>query len=301
MISKKSQADESGLPNILLFVIVAIVIMAAFFVFLLQTKEISASELCQTTAVIKARTIGCGVEIPLIRNLNCKTKRYQVRSDGVYSYNDGKYVKDELLYAGFNENQEGTMKQLVADEMHQCWKYLGRGQLDPFGDYGGASKCVKCSQIDFDSSLSMKYPHLDGFQSFLQQNYVVDEDSQQRVTYWSYLAGGAEGVLSPELNTESQSVLFVSLKPDKANDILTAAGEYGAIEAACRGSPKLIQFLPGLTKAGGYAFAVVCKGKMWFGRAVLGNAACEKVEPTIVAVRLVPTAEVGKECDTLVG
>ncbi len=325
---KKAQMSTLATSIVLAVVALMLVWFAQFIVG--GTKIAFAGGLCEASAFTMAKTKVLGAESSIINDLKCETQYVKVKDDGIYRYADGKYKKD-TAYRGFKDKKEYNIQKVVADEVHQCWRYLGQGTIDPFGKYDGSSKCMICSQIEFEKEISDSYPKFQKFDEFLQQNYVTGESGEQ-VSYWDYLASGARGEMELELETAPQSVVFISVKPDQTWQIAGQGAGVGIATLGC--NPKAIEMLgaalgkiplPGVARVPGFALKVggkvaaggaktsrfVCAGELlqkgkiaskviltagsgW----VLTNAAGDE-EPRVVMVKLVPTEKVGELCDKL--
>lgn len=333
---KKTRAVLDNLLNLIVTSVSFAVILWFGYTLFFTTQAYAEGGICQLTAFTMAQTKTYGIESPIIKNLNCETQFVKVKNDGIYRYANGKYRKD-ILYrnADFKKNPEHYAQKIVADELHQCWKYLGKGNIDPFGNYDESSKCVICSQIQFDEEIAKKYPKFEDFGGFLEQNYVTDDETGQQVSYWHYLSSGAKGDIKAELTTEPQSILFVSVKPDKKWEVSgkALATLYGA--TGCDSFPLTIKLMGAAlgkipyptakisgailnigSKAGtlgGKGFAWGCKARIPKGGTVLETAAFATgsfftvttasgdVEPRIVLVEVVPTKQLGANCDKLYG
>ncbi len=336
---KKAQ-DNNPLFSTIFFAIVLAIMLWLAYSFVIASKGVIGKELCLTTASAKANTAFFGFESPIIQDLKCDTNYIKVKPDGIYTYDEGKYKKD-ILYRDFKKDPENYEQKIIADELYKCWKFLGAGGIDPFGNYDDSTKCVVCSQIEFDPEIREKTPKFEKFDTFLKQNYVKG-DTGVRETYWDYITGGAiapEGEeLSLELETEPQSIIFKSIKPDKKWELLgdlaaTGAGATGCttFPAAITGLgwslgklPKVGKYVQGLQigakivgsragRAGAKAFAFTCKGDFlrqgkvvqkgafYAGTAfTVKNAAGDEI-PRVVGVEIIPTADTGAECEKLYG
>lgn len=296
-------------------------------------KGISNKQLCMLSAVAMANTKILGAESPIIRDLKCETKYIKIKPDSIDLYDNGKYRRN-IDYRDFKSDPDKYTQKVVADEMYECWKYLGAGKIDPFGKYDDTAKCVMCSQIQFDPEMKKKKYD---FYTFLKQNYVNDE-SGAKTTYWDYMTNGAvaqEGdELSIELaNEEPQTVVFISIKPNALWEIGGTMAAAGAGATACTTFPPAVKTLGSvlgkipkvgpwakglgisakMADAGRASFALGCKsnflkngkvvqrGSFIIGSAISVQTASGEEEPRILGVELVPTADVGKECGKLYG
>lgn len=274
---KKAQIQTLTTAIVLAVVAIMLVWLAQLIVG--GTKTALAGGLCQASAFTMAKTKVVGIGSPIINELKCETQYVKVKEDGIYRYTDGKYKKD-TSYRGFKEKKEYYIQKVVADEMQQCWRFLGKGNTDPFGNYDGASRCVICSQIEFEEAISDRYPKFSGFGEFLEQNYVTDETGAQ-VSYLKYLTSGAKGDINTELTTETKSVVFMSVKPDKTGENI--AKELGLA---------LLTEI-GIGRVGG---AIVRKGTFAAGTAYV---ATENVEPKVRIIQMAKTANIGNDCEKL--
>ena len=334
-------AEGDTLTSMILLALVFLLMLGFVYLILPPTKSAASNIMCQASAFAMAKTKVLGVESPIISDLKCETQYVKVKEDGIYRYDDGKYKKDPL-YRNFKDKnkKEYSIQKAVADEMHQCWKYLGRGKIDPFGKYDGSAKCVICSQIEFDKETSEKYPKFEKFGEFLQENYVTDEETGAQTSYWSYLTGGAEGDIDVDLTTEPVSITFISIKPDEKFNVGASAIAGGVVAEGCEGLPeglmqagKFLRNVPiaagrfstplrigariagfSSTVTGAVPFGLVCKapligklaksglakkGLFIAGTAFFVTNANGDVEPRVVIVTPVPTAQIGTECDKL--
>ncbi len=334
-ITKKAQ-EGNPLFGTIKFAIVLLALLAFLWVILpLLTNQMSGG-LCKLTAATMANSKFFGIESPIIKDLKCNTQYLKIKNDGIFLYDNGNYKKDSINYKSFNQYPEYYGQKVVADQMHQCWNYMGQGNIDPFGNYDDSAKCMVCSQIEFDPEYSAKYPKFDDFGKFLDQNYVKD-DSGAQISYYDYLTGGARDETGQipkfQLDTDPQSVIFISIKPNKAWDV---GGWGGASIISLRGCDTVkditkalgwgIGKIPGIgtkikglswgmkiSNGAGKTFSFACQGSLlrngklvqkaafWGGTAQTFRTATGEEEPRVLLVTIVPTEEVGKFCDKMYG
>ncbi len=331
-MKKKAQAGNP-IFGVILTVIVLFALSAFVFMAIPLLRGVSAGELCKLSATSMANTKFFGIESPIIKDLKCNTHFVKLKEDGIYTYDGENYRKDSINYKSFKQNPEYNTQKLVADELHQCWRYLGQGEIDPFGNYDDSSKCVICSQIEWDDNA--KKQNFDKFNDFLMKNYVKDDTGAQ-ITYWDYLTAGARneegGTSNILLTTEPQSVVFMSVKPDKIAEVGLWGGLTGAGAGACSATlpalgwfanlagkipglgrwPKLIMIGSKAAGVGRKGFAFACKeaslqrkglerGLFIAGSYVTTTTVNGDSIPKVVMVQLMPTAEVSKRCEKLYG
>ncbi|MBI2133344.1 hypothetical protein HYU11_01540 [Candidatus Woesearchaeota archaeon] len=332
---KKAQ-DGNPLFSTILFAIIFFTLLGLVYTIIPILSGQGQNLMCSMSATTMAGTKFFGLESPIINDLKCETHYVKIKEDGIYAYNGKTYQKDNVNYRRFNDNPNHYMQKAVADELYRCWKYLGEGEIDPFGNYDDSSKCVVCSQIEFDSQVTYKKEKFEEFNIFLKNNYVKDSRGAQ-TTYWDFLSGGARNedgqVYQIDLETQPQSIVFISVKPDKLKDLLLVGGLTGLGGTACSTAlPALGWFvslagkIPGsaklpskilmvgskISKAGGATFALACKesplikkgmqrGLLMFGSYKTFETANGDQVPRVLLVEMMPTSEVGKKCEKLYG
>ncbi|MBI4439179.1 hypothetical protein HY640_04565 [Candidatus Woesearchaeota archaeon] len=337
--SKKAIA-LNALVSLALFAIVAFALLWFVDIFVTGSKMYAEGGLCKLSVYAMAQTkTPIKSDSPLITNLKCETQYIKVKSDGIYRYQDGTYKKNQL-YRSYSKEPEHAINKAVADQIKQCWGYLGEGQLDPFGKYDGAGRCIICSQIEFDDETKQKYPNgFQNFEDYLQKNYVRDETGAE-ISYWDYLSGGAKGELDIGFDTEPQSVVFISMKPDDTWKVASLAGLGIFVADGCTNFPAAAAAagsllskipIPGPAKAlavigpilrgariagvatrrAGVGFAGLCKkpvlskalktGFFFGGAYTFVEFGTDEVEHKILGVNVMPSKDVGKACEKLYG
>ncbi len=321
---------QSALLNAVIFAIVFAVALWFVYVVVFGFKAYATQPACRFSASAMAKTKLLGFDSPLIKDLNCITQYFRVDEDAIRRYDDGIYRKDVLYNQFTKARSDFYVQKAVADQLAKCWGNLGRGSpnpIDPFGEYDGSSRCVVCAQFEFDSKYeNVKY---DEFHQFLKEHYITDEFTGAQITYWDYLTSDAKGEFNMKLETKPQSVVFISVKPDvkwHLSSILPLSPEGAASCAAFtvvtdwlgaalgRASPS--GDAPSDLKLGGRVlgsrdskgFAWLCRRRLekdgiagLFGAAFIKKAPSGDEIPAVVGVGLIPTGEVGRECDRLYG
>jgi hypothetical protein len=183
--------------------------------------------------------------------LKCKTRNICVTSKifgkGGCEDDFGKEDKYDIIKIN-DDKKEDNIKMVLAREMADCWSMMGEGKIQVFKRDLTLSKtkkkCVVCSRINFDSSLS-NLKEVKGMTDYLL-NYNVPNKDQ---SYWNYLTNSAspnnlfinkETKLSEQdiINTEEKSIIFVEAGQTTIPRFLTTflGAEIGIVTGAYTGT-----------------------------------------------------------------
>lgn len=170
-----------------------------------------------------------------------------LRSNSLLGISPGKAVvplkcKTEEIIIDTRDEQE--IKEIIANEMYDCWWMLGEGKLnffdpDLFAEYNviGAGKvessCVICSTIKFSDDTKEAIKEVDIFE-YLVNTKVPGKD----LTYFEYFTDQADadmtvGIEAPLIDTEKDYLInFMGVKGQSywetlKNDALLVAGAAG--------------------------------------------------------------------------
>ena len=218
MLNKKGQAVSA-------LVVLVLAITGAAFMFhftgrVAQAERAwTASSLCETSASAKAATKVAGAElpIPIIKELNCRTKYYAVTNAGIIRSKGPRNQGAETVVSFDKDKKdeaEKQIKRLFAEEMRICWRDLGAGTLDPFGAYTQGSRCVPCAEVYFDTGVLEQFlgkDELTRFADYLEATLLPSTEGQDKeVSYFTYLREGAKGTDEPAF--KSLETLGISIK-----------------------------------------------------------------------------------------
>ncbi len=329
-MNKKALLPMEEMVKLIAFLAAAAMVLFLSIAAFRTTTVLAESGICTASLFAQSETKIMGGDSPIGKNL-CFTRYIRIKPEGVfhYDYESKAYVKD-VLYPDLNdkEKQADYIQKVAADEMYNCWRSIGQGGLDPYGKYDGESRCRICSQIDFDKELidpTQTYP----FHDYLQKNYIKSEKGKP--TYWDYLTGGAKGDMEIELKPEPMTVVLQSVKPDSRWKIGGETVAVGTLVGSCASLPYIAPYLGwalgkaplpvvGIagkalrlgslaSKPGRKLFAAFCSGKTraeWsskggliFGSAGVYVDANGDEKPIIIVSQLVPSKDVGEQCEKL--
>tara|TARA_Y100000310_G_scaffold333757_1_gene411949 strand:+ start:49 stop:1032 length:984 start_codon:yes stop_codon:yes gene_type:complete len=183
--------------------------------------------------------------------LKCKTKNICVTSKifgkGECESDFGKKGKYDTIKIN-DDKKEDNIKMVFAREMADCWSMMGEGKIQVFKRELTFSettkKCVICSRINFDSSLS-DLKEIKGMSDYLL-NYNVPNKNQ---SYWKYLTNSdssnnlfikKETELSEQdiISTKEKSIVFVEAGQTTIPSFLTTflGAEVGIVAGAYTGT-----------------------------------------------------------------
>ncbi len=212
------KAQLSPIVGAIIFAVVILIMIGLFYNIAVGLSPVQSGFTCRLSAAAFAATKPVGGGESWLGNLNCKTQYLKIKKEGIYRYADGNYKKD-IAYRNFQPKRaDYFVKRLFARELSSCWKYIGEGKLDPFGEFDAQSKCIVCSQIDFE-----EYKNLDlsTFEDFLRENFVKDEEGHE-MSYYSYLTQRASGDIKLKIvDTKPKSIVYYSKKQKLAWTITT--------------------------------------------------------------------------------
>lgn len=210
---------RKGMSTVEAMIVFVLVIATIFLIFTFAGKvrvvlaDWSASSLCRISASGRAATKVAGFETSLIPELECETQYYYVDAEGIRkSKGPGSrgYETITRFQKGKAQEAEEQIKKLFAESLRSCWKDLGEGTLDPFGDYTEASRCVPCSEVYFERDSLKKLlgkERIDGLTDYLAKTPIpASEQAAEEVSYLKYLTAGARDVDSSQAAKESISL-----------------------------------------------------------------------------------------------
>ena len=121
-------------------------------------------EVCRASVLAKYGTRMPKVHTESPLDLQCFTQIVNVRKNGIYKTYYNGIERREVRLEKFNTGDDSDdikkkIRKVMAGEMYDCWYQFHRGQYDIFGDWAGSttsgvSRCIICSEINFDESLS---------------------------------------------------------------------------------------------------------------------------------------------------
>jgi len=119
--------------------------------------------------------------------IDCQRKHYRFFEDRVELNNKAIRVTDRgkrsMSYTNLNEN---IVNQVVAQELYQCWKKTGKGDLNVFNAdliFLDHRPCIICATIDFDTN------ERDGYADLYEylETHLIPSREYDNVTYAVYL------------------------------------------------------------------------------------------------------------------
>lgn len=164
MKNKKADISREEALNWILFLSIAIVLVAATVFFALSLKKASDIEKCKLSVATRGKAKILGK--PLLANLQCYTRYVTIEKDGTYLNNK--------LLRKFNGDLEEGIKSAVADEMFTCWSQFLEGAYNPF-DVDN-THCVICSEIKFSDEVEGKVPEVKDFVKYLYETKIPTTD-----------------------------------------------------------------------------------------------------------------------------
>ena len=257
---RRAGLGKKGYEFALVGVILGVVVIILYAVGSLRAHRVLASEkdieTCRASVSTKSIAItfgsfGTRVADPIDLNLDCHTTGLVVKKDGVENQ-DGKPVTKFNEGKFYGKNYEDKLKTVIADNMENCWKMFGQGQIDPFTRLDGDKHCIMCYDIFFDKTAKEELQAkkekgdkqtLDNFNQFL-----VDNTGSNRQTYAKYLYD-VEPAEAEDFAKDSQpldinkqyAIIYYSVRGTGFTD----AAAKGAEILGCGISEKLISWLPG--------------------------------------------------------
>lgn len=229
----------SGQIVMLILAIAGFAIVMLFVMSFFGNDNLERDQLCELSVVQRATLPDFAADaVPL----NCETEKICVSSEGDKDSckqfsGEGVHTAVEIDNAKVNnedelDEQAKLIEEQVANEMIDCWRNMGQGKLDIFGDVDYAElsgpkkpKCVVCSRIAFDEVN-------DKIMSSVDVNEFMDEEKVpgSSLTYYETLNGvgarapasidklEAESLARKELEAENFSLAYGSEDLRLAND-----------------------------------------------------------------------------------
>ncbi|MEM0231084.1 MAG: hypothetical protein QXT20_02695 [Candidatus Woesearchaeota archaeon] len=220
----------------IVLIILALTAAAVIAYIFIQNNWLSESaerELCRVSVL--SRWASTKIAADSLFDLQCKSHLKRI------SYSDIEEIKGESA-------QKDAIKQIIADEMYDCWYKFNRGQLkldnvfkvitDPNTMLGTREVCMVCSQIEFDDEIKNKFPTIDKFTEWMMNNKVPGQD----FTYFQYFSNdqqvdrNAIKAIPPEYDSiktdETYQVIFKVYERSKVNyalDILRGVTPSGVL------------------------------------------------------------------------
>jgi len=181
MVERKKAQGVNVLRVIILTLIIGFVLILIVNKMIVNLRGDLPREVCRASVLAKYGTKlpGVGTE-NLAMDLQCFPQMLKFDETGIekVSYNGISRKKFWLKkFKGLDSNEvEETIHRALANEMYDCWYQFHRGEFDFFGDWSGdITRCVVCSDVIFDSTLTTKLSNrnsLTGFQKYLLKTNV---------------------------------------------------------------------------------------------------------------------------------
>lgn len=155
-------ARKRGFAIIASSLFAVIVVLLAFgillyFVLRIDTKGFILDQTCKFSVLTRATTPDIGkktLDLPL----KCTTRKICV-TDKLFGKCEEQFGGDDFDRADIGNDAVSAARDIertVANEMLACWRMMGEGKLDLFGNQQGvlsddaAASCVVCSRVAFD-------------------------------------------------------------------------------------------------------------------------------------------------------
>lgn len=241
MLNKKGQTEVPGpsaLTSIILVGILFIILLALFAVFILPyLNQTSDREKCRLSVFAASKTKLTIFKSPVVERLECKTVFVEIKKEGIYEGNKKISKLDE-------DNPQESIKRELANRMHDCWYQMGEGKLDPFEDTNENLRCVICSEISFDKSISKDHAVINDFGDYLRDTNIPGKERK----YLNFLTQGRvekdfqlQNV--PIYTSEQYSIIFETSKDNKLLQIATIGIAGKAAEPVIKSSPGIASSL----------------------------------------------------------
>ena len=197
MHKKKSEIDQQ-LVLLVILVAAGLVITSAAIAFVNFFKSSSDIEACRLSVLAHAQTKKIG-PIDLAKSvlsIDCPRREVEFFKNKIEI--DGKESKEY----SFNELDDNTVNNVIADELASCWYKLGQGEIDVFDRawfLDVKNVCLVCSEVKFNENVKKdKFENLD---NFIKKATMKNTGT----TYYNYLTKGQRdrylnlGVLGTDL------------------------------------------------------------------------------------------------------
>ncbi|MEK6917535.1 MAG: hypothetical protein AABW51_01165 [Nanoarchaeota archaeon] len=207
---KKGEEPTSNTLRNTIIVIIGFALILFLLYRLAFSQQIDRST-CHLS-VIERGSLPDTLNIKDLIPLKCETRKICVTDKLI-----GKGDCEKELGANFDTvrvssdkiKMQEDMNKVLAQEQADCWSMMGEGKIQVF-TRGAQNKnrCVVCSRISFDNSVTEKNKEIQGFGKYMISNSVPN----QNISYWNYTTSG---VLPKEYNasvdrfaTTQKAVLF---------------------------------------------------------------------------------------------
>ena len=226
----------------LILVIFGFVVLVFFYSGLQNTLD-TDREVCHQSVVLRGSlpdiaVVGSKDLLPL----ECKTSKICLTSK-LFGKGEceGAYGEEfsTLRISNDLSKQENEVKEVLAEELADCWAMMGEGKIQLFPrDIFSGKNCVICSRISFDKNIVTK--DLDNFQNYLNNN-VPGRD----YSYWDFLTdyklkdGSLQFDKGVNLDSSEKAIVFSEYTTSKAASLTAAitggiAGSAGVAVAGAK-------------------------------------------------------------------
>lgn len=204
MQKKNKKADMNVEKVALVAISVVIIIIILFLGVKIAKKMMSAGEVegCRLSVLyagnvrIATEESVVGLFSPPQVELECPRSTVILSDKEVTVDGDEKRIKTEEGYVeSFEELTADIVNAVAADQLRECWRKMGEGQIFPFTQSywfsvleKNQNVCIVCSVISFETTSTLTYSEL---YDYLQKNTFVSETEKQ--TYFDYLSHMQKG------------------------------------------------------------------------------------------------------------
>ena len=288
----------------LIIPIIAFIIVVGWLMYV-GLQDLKKDDICHASVLGRAQTKSLGEVAPL----KCEVNKFCV------SDSNGKceevFVGEKINKISLSSKETealDTTQRLIAERMYRCWKVMGEGKLDLFGNFGTSigwdsakPLCVICSRIAYDFKDNTAKERLFrnmNLEKYLAENIPIDEEDitytqaflndpnfpagyvvpspesleEQEELYRELQSSGAE--LIDLTSKDDMAVVFMQIKTPKYSDALKKIGEISAgVSASSFMLPVIGSGIgPGGAVLGAKASAVVTISALALGTAQSVNA-----------------------------
>jgi len=201
---KKKGMMASTLGRLILILVIALILIVFIGKVTLFGKERSDVEICRLSvlAASKSKIVGK----PLVESIQCETRDIEINEKGIYKNNKKIETFRNLGVSEGKSDAENKIKNLIANELYNCWYQFGEGKFNVFDDWNGQTiKCFLCSDINFKEIYST-FPSID-LTEFMAETKIPNTDK----TYFQYIGVDPENIGQVRYiidTSKSYSVIF---------------------------------------------------------------------------------------------
>ena len=253
ILEKRKGAVENYFLITIIFAIVGFMIVA-YFLFGSNLSKYTEDEVCKLSVLSRATAPSAAQgAIPL----KCTTKKICLTNDKNCEHS---FAGEKPQVIKLGDDAKKTIEKTSADAMYDCWKMMGEGKLDLFGEFSqdigldsATPTCVICSRIAVDEGVLVETLNQVDINKYMEDtiipelgvNYISAFTGKGAVSYAKQDAvkaeefgklgkleeNGKEIKLEGNKDNRELAIVFMQIKPKNVKDVLSNMLEIGGTVA----------------------------------------------------------------------